>query len=443
MARKPVIFIPGFPASELHDGASGRTVFPPSLTTLLDSAKKQKFIDEVIDVPGALIAGPPITTILGIAKQAQSLYDIVGGHFGYDTSGVNPMEFAPIGWDWRQSISADEVQRDIRDVLDLVSPNKSRNVVAIVHSTGGLVFRAFLEANPSYARCFEQVLAFGVPWCGTLASLHAVSKGESEGFLFIKLISAKESAWMISHAQAAYDLFPSDPATNLFTANGQPTTPIADQTWIRNAYMRTLAANAHGPFARSFNALPVTNVCGWGVATFEQCTLKNGRLSFRDTKRNLGDGTVPLVSSEWLQGSGVRTMDLPIGAYATNFIPRVHTQIWDSPPVLQLFDEVLKDRPRVPFICAAADGDDYIDYSRDVRLRLSAMAADGSPLANCVANVSLSGGNTQVPMQNVRAEVLIRRANIHHNIDPDLYRFTVDFRWEGGHAQRAVLIRSV
>lgn len=434
MARKPVIFIPGFPASELHDGASGSTVFPPSLTTLLDPAKKQKFIDEVIDVPGALIAGPPITTILGIARQAQSLYDIVGGHFGYDISGVNPMEFAPIGWDWRQSISAGEVQRDIRDVLDLVSPNKSRNVVAIVHSTGGLVFRAFLEANPSYARCFEQVLAFGVPWCGTLASLHEITEGDSQGFLFIKLISAKESAWMISHAQAAYDLFPTDPSSSLF---------VADQSWMPNSYMRTLAANAHGPFARRFDALPVTNVCAWGVATYERCTLTNGKLSFQATNLNLGDGTVPLVSSEWLQGSGVRTMDLPIGAYATNFIPRVHAQIWDSPPVLQLFEEVLNDRPRVPFICAAADGDDYIDYSRDIRLRLSAMAADGSPLSNCIANVSLSGGNTQVPMQRVRAEVLIRRANIHHNIDPDLYRFTVDFRWEGGHAQRAVLIRSV
>ena len=434
MARKPVIFIPGFPASELHDGASGLTVFPPSLTTLLDSAKKQKFIGQVIDVPGALIAGPPITTILGIAKQAQSLYDIMGGHFGYDTSGVNPMEFAPIGWDWRKSISDGEVQRDIRDVLDLVSPNKTLNVVAILHSTGGLVFRAFLEANPSYARCFEQVLAFGVPWCGTLASLHAITEGESEGFLFIKLISAKESAWMISHAQAAYDLFPTDPSTSLF---------VADQSWMPNNYMRTLAANAHGPFARSFNVLPVTNVCGWGVATFERYTLKNGKLSFQASNQNLGDGTVPLVSSEWLQGSGVRSMYLPIGAYATNFIPRVHSQIWDSPPVLQLFDEVLNDRPRVPFICAAADGDDYIDYSRPVRLRLSAMAADGSPLPNCVANVSLSGGNTQVPMQSVRDEVLIRRANIHHNIDPDLYRFTVDFRWEGGHAQRAVLIRSV
>jgi lecithin:cholesterol acyltransferase len=444
VARKPVIFIPGFPASELHDSISGQTVFPPSLTTLLDSQKKRAFLNEIIVVPGPLIAGLPITAILGIAKQAQSLYDILGGHYGYDISGVNPRDFAPIGWDWREAIDASVVQQSIRDVLDLLSPNKNQNVVAIVHSTGGLVFRAFLEANPAYAQCFEQVLAFGVPWCGTLAALHAVNQGESAGFLFIKLISASESASMISHAQAAYDLLPTDPSTNLFISNGQATTPLADQSWIPNAYMRTLAANAHPPFARRFDALPVTNVCGWGVKTLERCTLTNGRLSFQSTQKNLGDGTVPLVSSEWLQGSGVRSMVLPIGAYATNFIPRVHAQIWDSPPVLQLFDEVLNDRPGTPFICAAADSDDYIDYSRDVRIRLSAIAADGLPLPNCVATINFNGGPRQVALSNIlRAEVLLKRANIQHNIDPDLYRFTIDFGWDGGQVQRVVVIRAV
>ena len=445
MARKPVIFIPGFPASELEDGVSGRTVFPPSLTTLLDSQKRRAFLNEIVVVPGTLIAGLPITTALGIAKQAQSLYDILGGHYGYDISGLNPRDFAPIGWDWREAIDAGAVQQSIRDVLDLLSPNKNQNVVAIVHSTGGLVFRAFLEANPPYAKCLEQVLAFGVPWCGTLAALHAVSEGDSAGFLFIKLISASQSASMISHAQAAYDLLPTDPSTKLFISNGQATTPIADQSWIPipNAYMRTLAANAHPPFARRFDALPVTNVCGWGVATYERCTLSNGSLSFQNGLKKLGDGTVPLVSSEWLQGSGVRSMVLPIGAYATNFIPRVHAQIWDSPPVLQLFDEVLNDRPRTPFICAAADSDDSIDDTRDVRIRLSAIAADGSPLSNCVATLNLNGGTTQVPLASGRAEVTLKRANIHHNIDPDLYRFTIDIRWDGGQVERVVVIRSV
>jgi hypothetical protein len=443
VARKPVLFIPGFPASELHDSISGRTVFPPSLTTLIDPQKKRAFLNEIVDIPGTLIAGLPILATLGIAKQAQSLYAILGDHYGYDTSGVNPHDFAPIGWDWREAIDASAVQQSIRDVLNLLSPQKSGNVVAIVHSTGGLVFRAFLEANPTYAKCFEQVLAFGVPWCGTLAALHAVAEGDSAGFLFIKLISASESASMVSHTQAAYDLLPTDPSTNLFLSNGQSTTPFADRSWIRNAYMRTLAASAHPPFARRFDTLPVTNVCGWGVKTYERCTLTNGSLAFQSPQKKLGDGTVPLVSSEWLQGSGVRTMVLPIGAYATNFIPRVHSQIWDSPPVLQLFDEVLNDRTRTPFICAAADSDDSIDYSRDVRIRLSAVSADGSPLPNDIAAVHLNGGTTQVSMQKGRAEVLLKRANIHHNIDPDLYRFTIDFQWSGGQAQRVVVIRSV
>ncbi len=445
MARKPVIFIPGFPASELQDGVTGRTVFPPSLTTLLDSQKKRAFLNEIVVIPGTLIAGLPITATLGIAKQAQSLYGILGGHYGYDISGVNPRDFAPIGWDWREAIDASTVQQSIRDVLDLLSPNRNQNVVAIVHSTGGLVFRAFLKANPTYAKCFEQVLAFGVPWCGTLAALHAVSEGDSAGFLFIKLISASESASMISHAQAAYDLLPTDPSTNLFISNGLSTTPLADRSWIRNASMRTLAANTHPALARRFDKLPVTNVCGWGAVTYERCTLTNGSLSFPNTQEKLGDGTVPLVSSEWLQGSGVRSMVLPIGAYATSFIPRVHAQIWDSPPVLQLFDEVLNDRPRTPFICAAADSDDYIDDSSDdVRIRLSAIAPDGSPLSNCVATLNFNGGTKQVPLPNLRrAEVVLKRANIHHNIDPDLYRFTINFRWDGGQAERAVVIRSV
>ncbi|HEY8849868.1 MAG TPA: hypothetical protein VIO12_11270, partial [Thermoanaerobaculia bacterium] len=92
----------------------------------------------------------------------------------------------------------------------------------------------------------------------------------------------------------------------------------------------------------------------------------------------------------------------------------------------------------------AADSDDSIDDRRDVRIRLSAIASDGSPLSNCVATVNFNGGSQRVPLANVRrAEVLLKRAGIEHNIEPDLYRFTIDFQWSGGHAERPVVIRSV
>ena len=53
---KPILFIPGFPASELRDRRNGRTVFPPSLSTLLDPAKKAALIQILITIPGNLVA---------------------------------------------------------------------------------------------------------------------------------------------------------------------------------------------------------------------------------------------------------------------------------------------------------------------------------------------------------------------------------------------------
>ena len=37
----------------------------------------------------------------------------------------------------------------------------------------------------------------------------------------------------------------------------------------------------------------------------------------------------------------------------------------------------------------------------------------------------------------------LKRAGIHHNVGNDIFRFTVTFRWAGGSASRAVLIKSV
>jgi pimeloyl-ACP methyl ester carboxylesterase len=446
MARKPVIFIPGFPASALHRYPTDEVLFPPPLPSLLDPAKKAALLAELENVPGDVVAGLPIASILGgIVQEAQTIYNILRDQYGYDVS-TGSMEFMPIGWDWRQSISSDDTVNDITKVLDLLSPNKSGNVVAILHSTGGLVLRAFLEKKPAYAKCFEQVLTFGIPWAGTLEALHALTDGVSIAFLFIKLLSPQEGLGLMTRAEAAYDLVPTDPSLNVFFGkNGQATTPLADQSWITQQYMKDNAAKAHGPFPQQFDTLPLTNVCGWGADTWTKASITNtNTVSYAATSKEAGDGTVPFVSSSWLRGNGVRSMYLPIGAYAEGLLPRVHGQLWDSPPVLQLFGEVLADKKRAPFLCAAADSDDYIDYSKPVRLRVSACAADGSALPNLVINVNLDGKRTPVPMLDPkRGFIQIGRSNIRHNIEPDLYRFTVEYKWDGGSDSRPVLIRSV
>lgn len=447
MTRKPVIFIPGFPASELHNAQSGQALFPPPLFKLLDPAKKAALLAELETVPGDVEAGMPITSILGgVVQEAQTIYNILSGQYGYDVSFASH-DFIPIGWDWRQSISSDDTVQRMVDALNFLSPAKNGNVVVILHSTGGLVFRAFLEKKPEYAACIDQVLTFGIPWAGTLEALHAVAKGVSMGFVFIKLLSETEGQGLMSRAQAAYDLMPTQPAFNIFfDQSSNPTTPLLDQTWMTQQFMHGLAAKAHGPFPQQFDVLPLTNVCGWGAETWTRASINRNTqaVDFAPTDKEAGDGTVPFISSSWLRGANVRSMYVPIGAYATGFLPKVHGQLWDSPPVLQLFDEVLLDRKRLPFLCAAADSDDYLDVNKPVRLRVSAIAADGSVLPNLAINVNLDGLRTKVPLiDGKRGMIAIGRANIHHNIDHDLYRFNVEFTWNGGSDKRAVLIRSV
>lgn len=445
--RKPVLFIPGFPASELRDRSTGQIVFPPSLSTLIDPQKKAELIQRLTTVPGDLVSGPPIRDVLGIAKQAQSLYDVLGGRFGYETSDLSD-DFAAVGWDWRRGISDTNAMEGIVSAVDRLSQGGARKVVAIVHSTGGLLFRAFLEAHPNLLADFEQVLAFGVPWCGTLAALHAATEGVSEGFLFAR-ISASEGAEVVRHAQAAYDLMPTDPSSGLFSADGVPSTPLSDQSWIPQSsdhdFMRRLASAAHGVFDRRFDDLPVTNVCGWGIETLPAASVNAGILRFDAPVKDAGDGTVPIVSSAWLRGAGVRTMLLPIGTYPTANIPYPHKRIWDSPPVLQLFEEVLHDAPRQPFLCVAADSDDAIDYDRDVDVRMSAVGPDGSPLPGCKATVDIDGLKTVVDFHGAtRMAFTLVRVGIHHNAGSDLYRFTVTFRWQGGGpVTRTVVIRAV
>src|SRR5258708_40151651 len=112
-------------------------------------------------------------------------------------------------------------------------------------------------------------------------------------------------------AEARDGLLPTAQSLTIFFGeNGQATTPLADPSWIKEQYMRDLAANAHGPFPQQFDTLPLTNVCGWGGVTWTTASIdKNTRaVDFAATDKEAGDGTVPFVSSSWLRGASGRPM---------------------------------------------------------------------------------------------------------------------------------------
>jgi Lecithin:cholesterol acyltransferase len=469
MALKPVVFIPGYPATELWYAPENWRIFPPSLSDLGNAVRKQRLIDLLCGAetsPASVVPGEPIRDVLGIAKQAASLYDILQGKFGYDAAD-DSTNFAHVGWDWRKGIDDPATAFAVGGAIERLSnANGGAGVVVIAHSTGGLVFRSVLESRPDLAARIDQVLAFGVPWAGTLKALHAIAVGDAEGILFWR-ITADEGRRIASHTQAAWDLAPPDPARtdmrdgdgtplNLVVRDGRQTSALGDAIWIP-------AADKAGflPFATAADARlgqrsavislpggeavpPITNMVGWGTDTLAQCDIHDdGSLAFSNSPAKLGDGTVPLVSASWLRGDGVRTLFLPIGVYPIAGVPFVHARIWDSPPVLQIFSEVLRDRPRSEFVCAAADADDAIDPDRDVRIRICAAAADGTPLPQCVATLKPMNGQIRISFNaSTLGAAVVQRVGLSPNIAHDLYRFEIDVRWSGGKTTVPVLIHT-
>ncbi len=459
MPLKPVVFIPGFPASELKH--KNKTIFPPALTDLIDKDKKNKIISLLSgpdNPPGSIVAGEPIRGVLGIAKQAQSLYDVLR-EYGY--SAQDDSLLAPIGWDWRKAVDDAKVQADVEGAIERLAKQHGRKVVVIIHSTGGLVLRALLEAKPQLAKKIEHILAFGIPWAGTLKAVRFLGKGEAFGLIFFgkKLIglSASEVKEVMSHCQAGYDLFPPDPVkTKLQGADGKDLKlfvnasqkqvgPLVETSWIPSSpakdYMREMAAKADQRLGKRTSTIelsgvampPITIVVGWGVDTETRCTLNaDGTLDFQPATKD-GDGTVAMVSAAWLRGPGVRTLFLPIGLFANFIVPERHPRIWDPPPVREIFNQVLKDTERLPFVCGAIDGDEAVDRSVPFTVRLVASDADGNALPNVKVTFTTSPGKSiSFEKDSVRKEVVIKRDGLKANVGSNLFRFRADISWGNG-----------
>lgn len=455
MPVKPVVFIPGFIASELIQKSRNRVIFPPGVSDLIDKDKKAKLVRLLSgpdDPPGDIVAGEPIRGILNISKQAESLYDILRT-YGYSTT--NPDQFAPVGWDWRLAVDHLLVQEATSSAIRRLSDVNGAKVVVFIHSTGGLVFRRLLELKPDLADRIEQVFAFGIPWAGAPKSVRFLAKGEKFGFLTASL-SASEVREVMSHSQSAYDLFPPDPAKtdltsasgkrlNLFvSASGKQAGPLVDLDWIPSSpskdYMRVMAADSDARLGRRASASdmpPVTNVVGWGVGTDTQCVMDgDGKIEIVTSEE--GDSTVPTVSAAWLRGTGVRTFFLPVGVYPTAGIPSRHARIWDSPPVLELFDQVLLGKTPEPWVCAAADNDESLDRRSDVTIRLAAQDEQGRALPDARATFRNVTGRSPVQFRNApRINVVVKRTGLKPNAAPNLCRFVIEVAWgDGGPARR-------
>ncbi len=442
--RPPVLFIPGFPASELRE-TSGKVVFPPSLQTLADPKRKARLILKLLD-PDALVAGEPIRDVFfGIAKQAQSLYDVLR-LYGYSIS--NPSEFIAVGWDWRKAIDDPQVFDDIG--RSLASLSQHGKVILIVHSTGGLLLRRFLELRPETSASIAHILGFGVPWAGTLKAFRYLAKGEKFGFLAASM-TPTETRTVMQSAQAAYDLLPPPAMANaasddipppMVFENGKAVSPTVSVSWIRakdapavqpRAGHATRLVRLRELTLPGFATPPITNVAGFGADTDVRATIEGpGKVRFEASDE--GDSTVPLVSAQWIRGAGVRTFNVPIGVYPTAGIPSYHSQLWDAPPLLEIFDQILLGLAPSAFVAAAIDSDDAsAGGANGLRIRIAAAAPNASPLP--ALKVTFNGLRQKVTRSlsnRVRATVELPKSILPPYAGSPFVRFVAVLQWGSG-----------
>jgi hypothetical protein len=450
---RPVVFVPGLPGSHLKKVATDDLIFLDVSALLLDKARILPDLcgpDDPDDV--SVVAAHPIRTALrflvfDLAKQAQSLYDILGS-IGYETSDHNDF-FRPVGWDWRKPVDDRRALADVEDaVLDL-GRRTGRKPVAIVHSTGGLVLRALLEAKPELADALHAVIAFGVPWGGTLRSLPLLCGKGGFGTL-----SPAETQLVLAHSWAAFDLLPFAKANDdlglTLDSDGAPVDILARRDWFDDGLSQTMALRADHSQALHAGCtpemqlggrtLPVTNVVGFGAATLLRSRIDAaGVITFDEGKDDQalddGDGTVPRRSAAWLHGDGVRTFHLPIGLYPGVATENVHNTLWANPGGQDLLWNLLGDEPWLPFVYAALDQEDVNAPADTIRVRLVAADEHARKLPNLTVELSSFGrtlpAEKKAEQPGGRLLFTVPRTKIAKTSDGRFRRLEVKISWKG------------
>lgn len=418
----PVVFVPGLPASELWR----RRVQGEKLFLRLPPPVERLFGPDALDVGDEVVAGNPVGKVkigfLDLAKFAESLYDVL------QRLGVRRIE--RVGWDWRRPVwdeHPDQVQERIGRAIDDAF-NRQGPVMLILHSTGGLAGRWFLEhADGAMREKIAAVVAFGVPWVGTLDSLEPLI-GE-RGFAFT---SRQDVQQIIGHSWAAFDLLPPDPARipdalygaarlvvgPAADADGRPkvSSPLVERAWIdttaptaklRAAMAQRCAATddrlgARLPTLTGIGAeIPTVVFAGWGARTLRQAVLTPaGRVELsrqvdgQETPLDDGDGTVPRISAAWLRGANVRRFHVPVGRYPEGGNDK-HSRLWENPSAVSVVGALLKDQPIPPQAEAAMDWSDFVETSNEVvTIRCQVSDGDGNVPAGARVRLRLGRGIT-------------------------------------------------
>ena len=419
----PVIYIPGLPGSHLDTHPGGKRIFLNILAMLPKPGKEilQQLTgpDDLTRLDG-IVAGPPIRRgakilFFDLAKQAESLYEILR------KLGIDAVKF---GWDWRRPVwdplAADGTQARLEAAIRKRHAQGGGKITVIAHSTGGLVIRHLLERKAqagdlAFVRMIGRIIAFGVPWAGTLKSMRFLLA--RRGFA---TIGPRRAQRVIAGSWGAFDLLPPDPAKTAMVdrhgfalklavdGSGRQVSPLIKRDWFDpvlapGMHLRADGADQNLGARRSQLQLggvriPVTNVAGWGARTTTTAVIsgsgKQQRVALKQSRD--GDKTIPFVSADWIDGPDVTRYHLPVGFYPGNN-KNPHSSLWRNPGGRNLLRHLLGGEALKPFVYAAVDIEDHgAPKVRHVRVHMSTLDAAGQPLPTVRVTVKLRNNPSPV-----------------------------------------------
>ena len=433
---KPVLFIPGYPGSDLYEldkNNSGtlnkiwaELTGPKDAKKLYGPIKPDSF--DNIFAPWAVRFKSKHLKIDVHTSLFEFLEENLGyqwahpAHFG--PSSTETSLYIPMGWDWRLPISHMQTHYKVGKYIEDLQSLTNEGVVVIVHSTGGLLFRTWLEqsARPSQIMKIDHVICIGVPWLGTLASLANIVNPE----IFKWFMTLSRSDDVVAHSHAAYDLMPTPQSGLLRYLKGKKNADALRTRWRGGLHDRVIqfrqkSANArfgnmsrepylHGPNGAAV-PFPVTNLYGWGHKGIVRGWLRKKKSWWQkyiefDSELE-SDGTLEVATTSVLDGQGVPTgsgvtniMSVPCGYSGDKkdklFEERIkHVTLFASPIVHRVIDGVVNGpaggvKPTsAPYLSASLQGKSTT-FEETFRINVSMYGPDLTPLAPDKVSLSFS-----------------------------------------------------
>jgi hypothetical protein len=475
---KPVVFIPGLPGSHLLDEVSRKRLFL-DVPDSFDSPNLERLRGpDILNSSDGVTAGAPVgeievTGALGQVlaffvdlKRAASFYDLLRPLYSPGDFADHSVRF---GWDWRRPVW-DPITQDALARAILVLRARLGPVVVVAHSTGGLVLRHLLEDDTQplhdpVLAAIDHIIAFGVPWAGTLKSFETLTgqRGLSG------LLTPSAAREVLGRSWAAFDLLPPDPAeiaapplvVEITPAGRVAVSPLLDRRWLpagdeaqdlRTAMGQradgTLAGLGQPAAAIHYDGPPIglTNVVGWGFETTLLATLtpvgEGVEVGFVSdaAKAGLdptddGDGTVPRRSAAWLEGPEVSTFHVPIGRGVGGV--QQHITLWGNAGGRNLLRHHVAGTPMEPFVYATVDRSDGVSGGDRVQVRCAANDSHGALLDGASARFTdpATGEQSFDPGLDGRLLLEIPRQDLRP-VSNQLRRLEIEISWRQGAAVR-------